>query len=102
MARDQNAILGGDQVGLDVVGAHVDRELIRGERVFRPVGGRAAMRDDQRLAAVGPVSATGLGRGRCQPDNKRSNGSGGKDACVHDRDATTLLAHRSQCSVKRT
>ena len=85
---DQNAVLGRDQVGLDVVGAHADRELVRGQGVLGPVAGGAAMRDDQGLAAVGPVSATRFGRGRCQPDDKRSDGSGGKDACVHGRDAT--------------
>ena len=89
VASDQHAILGGDQVGLDEVGAHVDRELVGGERVLGPVGGRAAVRDDQRLAASGPVRTTGLGSGRRQPHDKRSGEDcGGKNTCVHGKDAT--------------
>ena len=45
--RNQRAILRGDDVGLDHVGAHVDRQRIRLEGVLRPMAAGAAVRDDQ-------------------------------------------------------
>ena len=52
VAGDEQVVLGRDEVGLDVVRAHVDRQLVGAERVLGPVGRRAAMADDERRGAV--------------------------------------------------
>ena len=48
--RDQTAVAGGDEIGLNEIGAHLDGEPIGLERVFRSVPGGAAMGDDERCA----------------------------------------------------
>ena len=53
VAGDEHAVLGGDQVGLDVVGALLDGELVRRERVLGAVAGRAAVAEDERLVELG-------------------------------------------------
>ena len=62
VAGDERAVAGGDEVDVDGVGAHPDRELVGGERVLGPVAGGAAVPDDHdprrpsarpRWAAVG-------------------------------------------------
>src|SRR5262249_36236491 len=58
---DQHVVHGRTQVRLDEVGAHAGGQLIRGERVFGPVAGRAAMADDKRPRAV-PALTGGAGR----------------------------------------
>ena len=68
VARDEKAVLGGDEVGLDEVGAHARGELVGRERVLGPVAGGAAVADDQGLpaggghAVSGAVAAAGAGR----------------------------------------
>ena len=58
---DQHAVLGGDQVGLDVVGALSDRQPVGLEGVLRPVAAGAAVGDDDR--PVGAVARfAGFGR----------------------------------------
>ena len=52
VAGDEHAVLGDDEVGLDVVGALARRQLVGGERVLRPVAGRAAVADHERLGLV--------------------------------------------------
>ena len=52
MPRDQVTVAGRDEIRLDVVGAHLDRERVRRERVLRPIARCAAMRDDERRLAV--------------------------------------------------
>ena len=52
MARDQHAILGRHQIGLDEIDTIVDREAVGRERVLGPMTGRAAMADHQRRAAA--------------------------------------------------
>ena len=47
--RDQDAVLRGHHVGLDEIGALLDRQLVARERVLRPVARRAAMGDDDRM-----------------------------------------------------
>ena len=47
--RDQDAVLRGHQIGLDEIGALLDRQLVARERVLRPVARRAAMADDDRM-----------------------------------------------------
>ena len=49
MPGDEDAILGRDEVWLDVVGTLRNRELIRGERMLRQVAGRASMPENQRF-----------------------------------------------------
>lgn len=68
VAGDQHVVLGGHQVGFDVVGAHPGGEFVAGQGVFGSVSGGAAVSDHQYL--VGPVTpvpgvvgATGAGRG---------------------------------------
>ena len=49
MARDEDSVLGGDEVGLDEVGAKLDAQRVVLERVIGQISGRAAaMADDQR------------------------------------------------------
>ena len=53
VARDQVAVLGGDQIGLDVVGAQLDAQRIGLQRVLGQVAvAAAAVADDQRLRFV--------------------------------------------------
>src|SRR5574340_300288 len=52
MAGDQHAVLGGDQVKLDRIGAKVDCSLIGLEGVFRQVARSTAMGDHQRFVTV--------------------------------------------------
>ena len=47
--RDQDAVLRGHHVGLDEIGALLDRQLVARERVLRPVARRAAVGDDDRM-----------------------------------------------------
>ena len=47
VAGDEDAVARRDEVGLDVVGAHPDRELVRGERVLGSVRARAAVADHE-------------------------------------------------------
>ena len=51
VARDQDPVLGRDQIGLDEVSPLPDREPIGLERVFGQVAARAAMADDERRRA---------------------------------------------------
>ena len=57
VTRDEHVVLGRDQVGLDVVGAHARGELVAGQRVLGPVARGAAVPDHERLGVV--VVATG-------------------------------------------
>ena len=50
--RDQDAVLRGHHVGLDEIGALLDRQLVARERVLRPVARRAAVGDDDPDAAA--------------------------------------------------
>ena len=52
VARDQHAVLGRDDIGLDHIGAQVDGLLIRLERFLGQVTRGAAVRDDERLRTV--------------------------------------------------
>jgi hypothetical protein len=47
VAGDQHAVLGGDEVGLDEVGAHLDRLAVGFERVLGQDAARAAVADDE-------------------------------------------------------
>ena len=49
VSRDKDAVLRGHHVGLDEIGALLDRQLVARERVFRPVARRAPMADDDRM-----------------------------------------------------
>ena len=46
--RDEHVVLGRHQIGLDEIGALLDRQFIGGERMFGPQAAGAAMRDDDR------------------------------------------------------
>ncbi len=48
VTRDQDAVFRRDEIGLDEVGAHLDRKAVGFQRVLRPVPARAAVRDDER------------------------------------------------------
>src|SRR5947207_10491950 len=49
MARHQHAVFRHDEIGLDVVGALLDRNEIGGQRVLGQIAAGAAMSDDERL-----------------------------------------------------
>jgi hypothetical protein len=53
---DEDAVLGDHQVRLDDVRPQPDRELVGGQRVFRPVADRAPVPEDQRSRPGGSVS----------------------------------------------
>jgi hypothetical protein len=61
-------VLGGHQVGLDVVGAHLDGELVGGEGVLRPVAGAAAVTDHQREPLAHVLAGRGLASGSASRD----------------------------------
>ena len=61
VAGDEPPVARGDHVGLDEVGAELDRELVGRQRVLGPVRGRAAVGDDDRAV-----------HGRSQHQNRRS------------------------------
>ena len=48
MARDEHAVLRRDEIGFDVVGAHLGGEPIAGERVLGPMPGCTSVSDDDR------------------------------------------------------
>jgi len=50
--RDEDTVLGGDQVGLDVVGAREDGLLVRRQGVLGPGAAGASVSDDQRLVLL--------------------------------------------------
>jgi hypothetical protein len=62
---DQHTVLRGHEIGLDVVGAHPRRELVRRERVLRPVAGRAAVADDREVVVGGRHGRGAVGHRRC-------------------------------------
>ena len=64
MACDQVAVLRRHEVGLDVVRALRDGERVARERVVRPVAGRAAMADHERVDLVRRRSLLRLGERR--------------------------------------
>ena len=63
--RDEHAVLGDHEVGLDVVGALLDGHPVGGQRVFGQVAAGAAVADDQRRRRrAGAVLLSRLGAGR--------------------------------------
>jgi hypothetical protein len=64
VAGDEHPILRGDEVGLDVVGAHAGAQRVRGQGVLRAVSRGAAMGDDERLGLLtAPLGGGGPGHG---------------------------------------
>ena len=57
VADHQDVVPGGDEVGLDVVGAQLDRELVGGQGVLRAGAAGASVGDDDHVAAT----PTGVG-----------------------------------------
>jgi len=53
--RDEHAVPSHDQIGLDVVGALLDRQPIGLDRVFRPLAAGSAMSDDKDIRQETPV-----------------------------------------------
>ena len=49
---DEDAVLRGDEVGLDEVGALLDRQAVGLDRVLGPLPARAPVRDDDRLSPL--------------------------------------------------
>ena len=80
MAGDQVPVLGGDEVGLDVVGAHLDRQRVALERVVGQVAGRAAVADDEReiglavVAVMAAVVAAAVARCGGRDEDERARG----------------------------
>jgi hypothetical protein len=69
VARDEDMILRRDQIWLDVIRSHRDRELVRGEGVLRAVAARSAVADHDgarmRTTLVASAARTALRRGAC-------------------------------------
>jgi len=63
VAGDEHAVLGGDQVRLDHVGAEVDRQRVGLQRLLGQVAGRATVRHDHRRRAVQRLQRQRAGRG---------------------------------------
>jgi hypothetical protein len=53
---DEDVILRRDEVGLDVVGSQRDGELVRRERVLRPVAARSSVSDHDRAGVGSPLA----------------------------------------------
>ena len=53
MADDEDAVAADHDVGLDQLGAEVDRQLVAGGRVLGAVGGGTAVADDDRTGKAG-------------------------------------------------
>ena len=53
VARHQHQILRGDQIGLDIIRALIDRQFVSGERMLGPLGTRAAVGDDEHILSRG-------------------------------------------------
>ena len=82
MAGDEHAVLGGDQVHLDHVGAELDGAGIGLQRLLGQVAGGATVRDHQRRLAVEGGNAARAGRGaaaggEAERAGERSQGGGG-------------------------
>ena len=74
---DQHAVLGGDQVRLDVVGAHPDRQVVGGQGVLRAVARRTPVADDQRLLLLRAGGRSGGSRRRGAGGERRDRERGG-------------------------
>jgi hypothetical protein len=72
MSHDEHPVLGDDDVGLDRIHAHLEREIVGGAAVLGAVSGRASVADDQRrttrhafsviAASLGQIPAGATGR----------------------------------------
>ena len=63
VAGDEHAVLGRDEIGLDEIRAHLDREAVGLERVLGPMAAGAAVADDQR----------GAGRRGCRREERQQH-----------------------------
>jgi len=88
VARDQVAILGRDQIRLDVVGAQLDAERIGLQRVLGQVAAAAApVADDQRLRFVvgevmrAPVMGLAPRSAEQQRGERHAGGSAAQQGC---------------------
>ena len=84
VAGDEHPVLGRDEVGLDVVGAHPDGEAVRRQRVLGAVAGGAAVADHDRLGVVQLVGLVGGGggsgrRGDGEDRGREAEADGGRD-----------------------
>ena len=68
---DGDAVFGEHEIGLDEIGSHVNRQLIRGERVFGAVAGRAAMADDDGALSLQGWCLCGQGGAVAQREKQR-------------------------------
>ncbi|MDR6536341.1 hypothetical protein J2739_002114 [Variovorax soli] len=87
MPRDQLAVLGGDQVGFDVVGARLDAQRKGLQRVLGQVGAdAAAVADHQRRVVSAPTHALVMCGGRRGSSQQQAQ-QGGTEAlqAVMDR-----------------
>ena len=74
VAGDEDAVLGGDEVGLDVVGTLADGELVGRDRVLGAVAGGAAVADHHRVGRE--VGAGSRLRGGGDEEGGRGGGQG--------------------------
>ena len=78
MAGDEDAVPRDDEVGLDEVCAHLDRQLVRRERVLGPVSAGAAVGDDEGHGDGSlplPAARRSLGLQRVPLDFRRARSS---------------------------
>jgi hypothetical protein len=105
---DEDVILGGHQVGFDVVGAHARAELVRGERVLGAIAGRAAVADDEHVVSpwmvVATAGAVAMGEGRAGEgagDEQEAEGAGEQEAGAHAGGGHGCTQYASaRCEVK--
>jgi hypothetical protein len=95
----QHAVAGRDQVGLDVVGAVLDRARVGGQRVLRQCRARTAVGDDERppgrrrlvagrcVDVVCACSGHGKGEDNGKGDATEHGGLGRAAATTHHRDS---------------
>ena len=104
VAGDEHAVLGADEVGLDVVGAELGGEAVGRERVLGAVAGGAAVADDERPRMV--VVAVRMGRRRRgqreqeeEGGEEQAEGSHGPDhstGCAKSRVVKSQDAHKRE------
>jgi hypothetical protein len=102
VAGDQVAVLGRDEIGLDVVGAELDRQGVALERVVGQIAGGAAVADDEGLlgAAAVRIPAAGIRRARRndetagEHDEERYEDDSGSHGPTHQRLPGDLVGKR--------
>ena len=94
--RHERAVSGHDEVGLHVVGTHVDGELVGGQGVFRAVAARTPVRDHERRTRKGKPTVDPRGAQRralpkVAPPNGATSATSATSASDESRRRITAL-----------